>query len=70
MEHIQQILLDSVSGGFMRFIGYWFIITTILIIPLKLITIIIGAIIRHRIIMKHGYPPKYCDSNGELKKEK
>ena len=70
METVQQILLDSVSGGFWVFIGYYFIITTVLVIPANLIIIAINRPLRHRNIRKHGYPPQHCDADGDFKKNK
>jgi len=69
METIQQILADSVSGGFWKFIGYWLIIAIIISAPVRIVTIAINRPLRHWNIRKHGYPPKHCDADGDFKKE-
>ena len=70
METIQTILEASVSGGFWKFMGYWIIISTIIALPIKAILFAISRTLRHRHIMKHGYPPIHCDGDGDFKEEK
>ena len=69
METIQEIIRDSVSGGFWNFIGYWIMIGMILGIPSKLLMVVINRPLRHMNIRKHGYPPAHCDADGDFKKE-
>jgi len=69
MELIQQILIDSTSGGFWKFIGYWFLIFMILAIPSQVIIVAINRPLRHWSIRKRGYPPFHCDADGDFKKE-
>ena len=70
METIQQILAESVSGGFWKFIGYLLMTGLILIVPSQLIVISINRPLRHWNIRKHGYPPIHCDADGDFKEEK
>ena len=69
METIHQIIIESVSGGFWHFIGYWIIIFLFIGIPAKLIAFAINRPLRHWTIRKHGYPPSHCDVDGDFKKE-
>ncbi len=69
METIHQLIVESVSGGFWKFCGYWIMITVILGIPAKLIIVSINIPLRHWSIRKHGYPPAHCDSDGDFKDE-
>ncbi len=66
MEAIQEILRESVSGGFWKFMGYYLIIFLVLSIPLRML----GATYRYFTIRKLGYPPKHCDVNGKKRKKK
>jgi Na+/serine symporter len=70
METIHEIIKESVSGGFWKFVGYWIMITVILAIPAKLIAFAINSPLRHWTIRKHGYPPAHCDADGDFKNEK
>lgn len=70
METIQQILAESVSGGFWKFIGYLLMAGLIITIPAKLIVITLNRTLRHWNIRKHGYPPVHCDADGDFKEEK
>jgi len=69
METIQQILIDSVSGGFLQFIGYFTMVGIILGIPAQVLMFAINRPLRHWTIRKHGYPPQHCDADGDFKKE-
>lgn len=69
METIHQIIIDSVSGGFWRFIGYWILLGMIMAIPARVIIIAINRPLRHWNIRKHGYPPSHCDADGDFKKD-
>lgn len=68
METIHEILKESVSGGFWKFIGYWIMVALILLAPIKLFAFIVNRIMRHWNIRKHGYPPKHCDADGDFVK--
>ena len=70
METLHQILIESVSGGFWKFIGYWILIGTIIGIPSNVIIVAINRPLRHWNIRKHGYPPIHCDADGDFKEEK
>jgi len=67
MEEIHQIIQESVNGGFARFLGYWILISTIIGVPAKVLTILINRPLRHWNIRKHGYPPQHCDADGDFK---
>ena len=69
METIHQIIVESVSGGLWKFIGYWIMITLLLGIPAKVLIFAINRPLRHWTIRKHGYPPKHCDADGDFKDE-
>lgn len=67
MEVIHEIIAESVSGGFWKFIGYWTMIGVIFGIPAQVICFAINRPLRHWTIRKHGYPPIHCDSDGDFK---
>ena len=69
MEILHQILIESVSGGFWQFIGYWLLIATAIGIPCKLLVVAINRPLRHWNIRKHGYPPAHCDADGDFKEK-
>jgi hypothetical protein len=70
MEIIQEIIQESVSGGFFKFLGYWIMIVVILGIPANIIKYAINRPLRHMNIRKYGYPPSHCDADGDfLEKE-
>ena len=58
MEELRQILMDSVSGGFWNFIGYWIMIGLIVGLPLNFILRLFNRFFRHWNIRIHGYPSK------------
>ena len=70
METIHQIIIESVSGGFFKFLGYFLMVFSILKIPTKLIMFIINRPLRHYTLRKLGYPPVNCDADGDFKEEK
>ena len=69
METLHQILIESVSGGFWKFIGYYCIIFLFMALPIKVLYILINRPLRHWNIRKHGYPPAHCDADGDFKKK-
>ena len=69
MGTFHQILIESVSGGFWKFCGYWVILSMFLVIPGKVIMFAINRTLRHWSIRKHGYPPAHCDADGDFKKD-
>ena len=69
METIHQIIVESVSGGFWKFIGYLIMVALILGIPAKVIAFAINRPLRHWTIRKNGYPPSNCDADGDFKDE-
>ncbi len=70
MEIIHQIIIESVSGGFCKFCGYWMMIVMIFGIPARVIMFLINRPLRHWNIRKHGYPPTHCDADGDFKEVK
>ncbi len=70
METIHEIIKESVSGGFWKFVGYWIIIALILNITANVIAFAINRPLRYWTIRKHGYPPNHCDADGDFKDEK
>lgn len=70
METIHQIIIESVSGGFWKFCGYWIMTALILGIPAKVLIFAINRPLRHWNIRKYGYPPAHCDADGDFKEEK
>ena len=67
METIHQIIVESVSGGFWNFIGYWIMISLLLGIPAKVLIFAINRPLRHRTIRKQEYLPSHCDADGDFK---
>jgi hypothetical protein len=70
MKIIHQIIIESVSGGFWKFCGYWIMVTFILGIPTTLIMFMVNRPLRHYTLRKNGYPPIHCDVDGDFKDEK
>lgn len=67
METIHDIIIESVSGGFCRFLGYLIMVALILGFPIKLLMLLVNRPLRHWNIRKHGYPPEHCDADGDFK---
>lgn len=61
--------MESISGGFFKFCGYWIMLALILSVPTKLIMFIINRPLRHYTLRKLGYPPAHCDADGDFKSE-
>jgi len=59
MEEIHQIIIESVSGGFWKFCGYWIMISMIFGIPAKVIVFAINRPLRHDTVRKWGHPPDH-----------
>jgi len=68
METIHQLIVESVSGGFWKFID-WVAIGLWLVVPAKILIVLINRPLRHWNIRKHGYPPSHCDADGDFKSE-
>lgn len=69
IQEIHQIIIESVSGGFAKFCGYWIMIALLLHYPTKLIIFAINRPLRHFTLRKIGYPPIHCDADGDFKEE-
>lgn len=69
MEVIHDIIRESVSGGFWKFIGYWIMIAVIFGLIANVLKIAIVSPFKYLNIKKHGYPPSHCDSMGDLVEE-
>lgn len=69
METISNILADSVSGGFFKFVGYYLIIYVLIKTIAGIIIVLINRPLRHLNMIKNGYPPAYCDADGDFLKE-
>ena len=67
MEQIHQIIIESVSGGFWKFAGYYSIIYLLVNAIYKLIAFVINRPLRHYTLRKNGYPPAHCDADGDFK---
>jgi len=71
IEQLHEIVKQSVSGGFMKFCGYFIMASVIIGLPLATIISILNLLInrplRHANIRKHGYPPTHCDADGDFK---
>jgi len=70
METIHQILIESVSGGFFKFVGYCImtgLFLSALLIPFKMIMFLVNRPLRHYTLRKNGYPPTHCDADGDFK---
>ena len=66
METLHQIINESVSGGLWRFLGYYLMIALILGIPARLIAFLWNRMLRYFTMKKNGFPPHYCDADGDL----
>jgi hypothetical protein len=62
-------LIDYAVTDFWAF--FWFLIITGLTIAGCFDLTISGykRTLRHRVMMKHGYPPPHCDADGDFKEE-
>lgn len=69
METIHEIIIESVSGGFWKFVGYWLFVGLLVGVPAQLLSFAINRPLRHWTIRKHGYPPSHCDADGDFKEE-
>ena len=69
METVHEIIRESVSGGFLKFAGYYTMIILLLGIPASIIIVPIRYWLRHRTLLKHGYPPTHCDADGDQLEE-
>jgi hypothetical protein len=73
MMNLIENLLNLAFMGFWHFVGVLILITTVLgvvfVAPLKILFLIVNRSLRHKNIMKHGYPPVHCDADGDLKEE-
>ncbi len=64
-------ILKFVLSDFWIFIGFYLILNCILYYFINLIFKIYNRTLRHRNILKYGYPPAHCDADGDFKtKEK
>lgn len=64
------IIIESVSGGFCRFVGYCIMVglfLSALLVPFKLIMFLVNRPLRHYPLRKNGYPPPHCDAYGDFK---
>ena len=58
-------LIKFIFGSFWTFIGALILVS----IPFKFVYSIVHKLIRARTIRRVGYPPIYCDGDGDFKKE-
>ncbi len=59
-------LIKFIFSDFWIWLGFFLL----LILPLELLFKAYNRRLRHRNILKHGYPPSHCDADGDfLKKE-
>lgn len=65
METFLEILRDSVSGGFWRFIGFWILIAIVVNAPITLFR----YLFRYLTIYRRGFPPAHCNAEGDINKE-
>jgi len=54
------------------FSGFWIWLGTFILVSLLFITLFkfYNRYLRHRNILKHGYPPPHCDADGDFPEEK
>ena len=69
LETLQQILRDSVSAGFGTFMGYVIIMSLIFVAPIRIFAEMVSSYLRHRNIVKNGWPPEHCDADGNAYEE-
>lgn len=62
-------LIEFIFSGFWTFIGSLIMLYVLLYFPTNLILMICHRLIRARTIRKIGYPPVYCDGDGDFKEE-
>jgi len=54
--------LKYVFGGFWMWLGFVIVVGMILNFIFRLY----NRALRHRSLMKHGYPPEHCDADGDF----
>lgn len=59
--------LKFIFSSFWIWLGFTFTFTSVLYATYKLIAFICNRGLRHRVLMKHGYPPEHCDADGDFK---
>ena len=53
-------------SGFWEFVGCWILIS----IPFYFVFRMWNRWLRHKNILKHGYPPPHCDADGDFREKK
>lgn len=65
-------LLKYATSGFWIFCGCLVILSTfatVICYPIKIVFLMLNRTLRHKNILKHGYPPPHCDADGDLKEK-
>lgn len=58
-------LIKFMFSGFWVFVGFMIILSAIL----KFMFLMWNRFVRHLNIRKHGWPPEYCDADGDFRKD-
>jgi len=58
-------VIRFIFSGFWIYLGSFIIFTTIF----KIVFDFYSRTLRHRSLMKHGYPPSHCNGDGDLIEE-
>lgn len=69
MNTIKEIIFFALSG-FWRFCGFVTILSLVLHVPARFILDIVHKNIRAKTIRQKGYPPMWCDGDGDFRKMK
>jgi hypothetical protein len=58
--------LRFIFSNFWIWLGFTMTFTSVVYATYKLIAFIYNRTLRHRVLMKYGYPPANCDADGDL----
>lgn len=58
-------IIKFIFSGFWVYLGFYVIVVALLISIYNFY----NRTLRHRSLMKHGYPPSHCDGDGEIIKK-
>lgn len=59
-------LLKLALNNFWSFCGTIVLVTMVFVPLLDFMLKMVNRILRHRNILKHGYPPEHCDADGDF----
>jgi hypothetical protein len=58
--------LKFIFSSFWIWLGFTLLFTSVLYATYRIIFLMYNRTLRHRVLMKHGYPPVHCDADGDF----